>query len=159
MPTPQELRDQLVRAIQGGGAHTEIIPALEGVLPEARGRRPPGFAHTLWQLLEHLRIAQWDILEYGRNPKHASPDYPAGYWPAADAPPDAAAWEKSVAGFKADLQALLDITTDPSVDLVAPIRHLKDVTWLREILLVIDHNAYHVGQFVLLRKALKCWPE
>lgn len=157
MSTPKELRDQLLHALKGGSAHEEILSALSGVPEEARARRAAGLPHTLWQLLEHLRICQWDILEYARNPEHESPEFPKGYWPETDAPADDNAWEKSLREFRTDLEALQKIVNDPAVDLVAPIPHLDGVTWLRELMLVVNHNAYHVGQFLDLRRALGCW--
>jgi hypothetical protein len=110
-------------------------------------------------VLEHLRIAQRDILEFSRNPKHVSPDFPAGYWPAGDAPPDDAAWDRSVAAFRADLKAMQDLVADPKTDLFARIPHGQGQTILREALLVADHNAYHLGQLIVVRRALGAWPE
>jgi hypothetical protein len=157
MSTPEDVREQLLRALRGGSAHPDLTSALEGVPAEARGRRLPGFPHTLWQLLEHLRIAQWDILDYGRKPDHESPEFPKGLWPDSDAPPSDAAWKKSLKAFRDDLAAIEKIVGDRKVDLTAPIPHLDSVTWLREVMLVVSHNAYHVGQFVQLRRALGCW--
>jgi uncharacterized damage-inducible protein DinB len=157
MSTPEDVREQLLRALQGGSAHPEVTTALEGVPAEARGRRAPGLPHTLWQLLEHLRIAQRDILDFGRTPDHESPEFPKGYWPESEAPPSDAAWEESLEVFRGDLEALQEIVTDPQIDLTAPIPHLDGPTWFREVMLVVNHNAYHVGQFVQTRRALGCW--
>jgi DinB superfamily len=121
-----------------------------------------GFAnlpHTPWRLLEHLRIAQWHILEFCRNPKHISPSFPEGYWPAEDAPPDAAAWHRSVATFRADLQAMQALVADPATDLFTPLAHGQGQTILREALLVADHNAYHLRHLVVVRRLLGAWPE
>jgi hypothetical protein len=109
-------------------------------------------------LLEHLRIAQWDILEFSRDGRHVSPPFPEGYWPSGDAPPDEEAWERSVSAFRADLKAMEALVADPSTDLFAPIPHGQGQTVLREALLVADHNAYHLGQLVLLRRLLGAWP-
>jgi hypothetical protein len=106
-----------------------------------------------------MRIAQWDILEFSRNPKHVSPEFPEGYWPHGDAPPDAAAWDNSLAAFRADLQAMQDLVANPATDLFARIPHGEDQTILREALLLADHNAYHLGQLVMLRRVLGAWPE
>ena len=106
-----------------------------------------------------MRIAQWDILEFSRNAKHVSPPFPDGYWPDEDAPPDAVAWDRCLAAFRADLQAMQDLVADPSTDLFAPIPHGDGQTILREALLVADHNAYHLGQLVMLRRMLGAWPE
>ena len=128
---------------------------------ELRGAKPDppkGGPHTPWRLVEHIRIAQWDILEFCRNPKHVSPKFPDGYWPDGDAPPDSTAWGKSVEAFRADLQAMQDLVADPSTDLFTPIPHGDGQTILREALLVADHNAYHLGQLVTVRRALGAWP-
>jgi hypothetical protein len=106
-----------------------------------------------------MRIAQWDILEFSRNSKHVSPEFPNGYWPGGDAPPDSHAWDKSVAAFQSDLQSMCDLVADPQTDLFAPIVHGEGQTILREALLVADHNAYHLGQLVVVRRALGAWQE
>ncbi|MGH9390199.1 MAG: DinB family protein [Vicinamibacteria bacterium] len=157
MSTPEDVREQLLRALQGGSAHPEVTSALDGVPAAARGRRAPGLPHTLWQLLEHLRIAQRDILDFGRTPDHESPEFPQGCWPESEAPPNEAAWEKSLHAFRDDLDALQKIVADRKIDLTAPIPHLDGPTWFREMMLVVSHNAYHVGQFVQVRRALGCW--
>lgn len=157
MSTPEDVRQELLRALRGGSAHPEVTSALEGVPAAARGRRAPGLPHTLWQLLEHLRIAQRDILDFGRTPDHESPEFPKGYWPDSDAPPSDAAWSESIAAFRDDLEALQEVVADPGVDLTAPIPHLDGPTWLREMMLVVNHNAYHLGQFVQARRTLGCW--
>lgn len=157
MSTPDDVRDQLVRALRGGGAHPEVTTVLEGVPVAARGRRAPGLPHTLWQLLEHLRICQRDILDFGRKPDHESPEFPKDYWPDSEAPPNEAAWKKSLDAFRDDLEALQKIVSDRKVDLTAPIPHLDGPTWFREVMLVVSHNAYHLGQFVQVRRALGCW--
>ncbi len=123
-----------------------------------RGARSAGAPHTAWQLLEHLRIAQWDILEFSRNPAHVSPKFPDGYWPRTDSPPSARAWNQSVRAFQADLRAMIRLVSNPKTDLFARIPHGDGQTILREALLVADHNAYHIGQVVLLRKLLDAWP-
>jgi hypothetical protein len=159
MNTDQALREHLLYLLRGGGAHLNFDAAVADLPPELRGARPPGIPHTPWRLLEHLRIAQWDILEFSRNPKHLSPDFPAGYWPEGDAPPDDAAWDRSVAAFRADLKAMQDLVADPKTDLFARIPHGEGQTVLREALLLADHNAYHLGQLVVVRRALGAWPE
>jgi hypothetical protein len=157
--TNSSLREHLLKLLRGGGAHLGFDEAVAG-LPEAlRGARPAGVSHTPWRLLEHLRIGQWDILQFCRDPRHVSPPWPGGYWPAGDAPPDAAAWDRSVAAFRADLKAMQDLVADPATDLFAPLPHGQGQTVLREALLVADHNAYHLGQLVVVRRALGAWPE
>jgi DinB superfamily len=151
------LREHLVYLLQGGGAHLDFDAAIADLPPGLRCKGP-GVPHTPWRLLEHLRIAQWDILEFCRNPRHVSPTFPEGYWPKGDAPPDDAAWDRSVAAFRADLRAMQDLVADPKTDLFAPLVHGKGQTVLREALLVADHNAYHLGQLVVVRRALGAWP-
>ncbi len=156
MNTPEEVREQLRRALRGA-AHPDVSSALDGVPSGDRGRRAAGFSHTLWQLLEHLRIAQRDILDFGRKPDHESPEFPKGYWPESESPPSDSAWNESLRAFHDDLKALEKIVADPKVDLVAPIAHLDGVTWFRELMLVVGHNSYHLGQVVQIRRALGCW--
>jgi len=153
------LREQLGKALDWDEAHADWKTAVAGLPASERGIRPPGAPHSAWELLEHARIAQRDILEFCRNPKHISPDFPAGYWPKTPAPPDAAAWDKSVKGFETDLQEMRRLLMDPRTDLAAPIPHGSGQTILREAFLVADHNSYHLGQFVLLRKLLGSWHE
>jgi hypothetical protein len=153
------LREHLLYLLRAGGAHLDFEQAIAGLPPELRGGKVKNVPHTPWRQLEHLRIAQWDILEFCRNPKHVSPPFPEGYWPSGDAPPDAAAWDRSVAGFRSDLQAMQDLVADPATDLFAPLAHGQGQTILREALLVADHNAYHLGQLVVVRRLLGAWPE
>lgn len=153
------LREHLLYLLRGGGAHLDCEQAISGLPAEARGARPAGLPFTCWGLLEHIRIAQWDILEFSRDAKHVSPEWPSGYWPASEAPPSDAAWEKSVAAFRADLKAMQKLVMNPKTDLFARIPHGDGQTILREALLVADHNAYHLGQLVLVRRLLGAWPE
>jgi hypothetical protein len=157
MQTDESLREHLLYLLQGGGAHLDFNAALADLPPEARGARAPGSPHTPWRLLEHMRIAQWDILEFCRNPKHVSPDFPDGYWPESDAPSADEDWNASVASFRNDLEAMCRLVADPKQDLFAPFPYGNGQTLLREALLVADHNAYHLGQMVLLRRALGVW--
>jgi hypothetical protein len=159
MNTDQALRKHLLELLDGGNAHVRFHVAIADLSVELRGARANGVPHTPWRLLEHMRIAQWDILEFSRNPSHVSPEWDKGYWPEGDAPPDAAAWDKSVAAFRADLQAMKNLVSNPATDLYAPIPHGQGQTILREALLVADHNAYHLGQLVVVRRLLGAWPE
>jgi hypothetical protein len=153
----QSLRDHVLYLLRGGGAHLSFNDAI-GEFPEhLRGTSVSGSSHTGWRLLEHMRICQWDILEFSRNADHVSPEFPDGYWPAEDAPPDPQAWDRSVAAFRADLDAMIGLVSDPKTDLFAEIPHGEGQTILREALLVADHNAYHLGQMVLLRQCLNAW--
>lgn len=153
------LREQLVKLLDGGQAHTEWRDAVMDVPENLRGARPQGSPHTAWQLLEHMRIAQWDILEFSRDAKHVSPQFPAGYWPATEAPPSGKAWEESVKAFERDLEEMKKLVSDPKTNLFGRIPHGKGQTILREALLTADHNAYHLGQLVLVRKMLGAWGE
>ncbi|HWZ98281.1 MAG TPA: DinB family protein [Candidatus Dormibacteraeota bacterium] len=153
------LREHLVYLLKGGGAHVHFEDALNGFPESKRGVFAKGLPHTGWQLLEHVRIAQWDILEFSRNAKHVSPDFPAGYWPKTPLPPDDAAWEKSLKAFHRDLKEMIALVNDPKTDLYVKIPHGDEQTVLREALLLADHNAYHLGQLVDLRRALGAWPE
>jgi hypothetical protein len=151
------LRDHLVELLGSNHAHANFDAAVRDLPPELRGKKVRGAPHTAWQLVEHLRLAQWDILEFSRDPKHVSPAWPDGYWPKTPAPPDDAAWSKSVRRFRADLKAMQKLVANPASDLFTPFPHGDGQTLLREALLVADHNAYHVGQLVLLRRLLGAW--
>ena len=151
------LRSHLVELLEGSHAHINLDAALKGLPPRLRGAKPKGAAHTAWQLLEHIRIAQWDILEFSRDPKHVSPEWPDGYWPETEAPPSAAAWDQSVRKARADLEAMKKLVRSPKSDLFVRIPHGTGQTLLREALLVADHNAYHIGQMVLVRQLLGAW--
>lgn len=155
----QAVRDHVLYLLQGGGAHLNFDQAIADLPDELRGAKVKDVSHTPWRLLEHMRICQWDILEFSRNPHHVSPDFPAGYWPSSDAPPTTDAWPASVAAFRSDLQAMIDLVADPGTDLYARIPHGKGQTILREALLVADHNAYHLGQLVFLRRCLAAWED
>ncbi|HEU0013292.1 MAG TPA: DinB family protein [Longimicrobium sp.] len=151
------LREQLAKVLDWEDAHAGFGAAVEGIPPEMRGVRAEGMPHSAWELLEHLRIAQRDILDFCRDPGYTEPSWPADYWPASPAPPSAGAWDASIAAFRADLEAMRALALDASTDLFARIPHGGGQTVLREVLLVADHNAYHVGQLVSLRHALGIW--
>ncbi|HSB75548.1 MAG TPA: DinB family protein, partial [Terriglobales bacterium] len=151
------LREHLLYLLRGGGAHLHFDKAVADIPPALRGRTVPPVPHSPWRLLEHLRIAQWDILEFSRNPKHVSPEWPDGYWPESDAPPSAGAWEKCVKQFRADLKAMQDLVTDEKTDLYRRIAWGDGQTILREALLVADHNAYHLGELLMIRRLLGAW--
>ncbi len=153
------VRDELKFLLRRGNAHLDFDTAVAGLPPESRGAKVPGVPHTPWRLLEHMRLAQWDILEFCRDAKHVSLPFPEGYWPAGDAPPDDKAWEGSVAAFHDDLESMIDLVGDPATDLFVLIPHGDGQTIFREALLVADHNAYHLGQLVAVRRALGAWPE
>ncbi len=151
------LRAELRHVFEVGNAHVDFERAIENLAPGLRGTRPAGLPHSPWRLVEHMRIAQRDILDFCRDPGHESPPFPEGYWPDGDAPPDADAWDRAVAGFRADLAALIGLAADPATDLVARLPHGTGQSILREVLLVADHNAYHIGQLVCVRRLLGDW--
>lgn len=158
MSLDQALRDHLRELLTTSHAHVDFDDAIEGLPAELRGTRHPSLDHSPWRLVEHLRIVLWDILQFSKDPKHVSPDFPEGYWPEAEAPTDPGAWDRSIQAFRADMKAMIALVEDPAVDLVAPIPHGDGQTVLREALLVADHNAYHIGQLVMVRKLLGAWP-
>src|SRR5271166_178138 len=151
------LRQQLAKVIDWGEAHADFHAAVDSFPATLRGRVPAGFPYSAWQLLEHIRIALWDILEFSRDAKHKSPAWPEGYWPKTEAPPAAASWNNCLRSFRADLKALAKLVADKKTDLFAQIPHGTGQTILREALLVADHNSYHLGQIVVLRRLLGAW--
>ena len=151
------LREHLVNLLRGRGAHLDFEKAMDGLPVALRGARAPELPFTPWRLLEHMRIAQWDILEFSRDAKHVSPAWPDGYWPAGDAPANGAAWNKSVAAFRRDLAEMEALVRNPATNLFAKIPHGTGQTILREALLVADHNSYHLGQLIVLRRLLGAW--
>jgi len=156
-PHDKQLREHVIYLLNGGGAHARFDDAVKNMPEELRGVKPPGFPHTAWMLLEHLRLAQWDILEFSRNSKHKSPEWPEGYWPKTGAPPGTVAWNKSIQQFRRDLKAMQDLVANPKTDLYARISWGDGQTILREALLVADHNAYHLGQLVDVSRLLGAW--
>ena len=151
------LRDHLAALLEGGGAHATFDAAVKDLPANLHGKRPEGSPHSPWELIEHLRITQWDILEFSRNRKHVSPKWPEGYWPKKESPPNVGAWNKSVQQFRRDLKAMQSLMTNPKTDLFAKIPWGDGQTILREALLVADHNAYHVAQLVDVRRMLGAW--
>jgi len=154
------MREQLAKSLDWGEAHADFDQAVAGLSPELRGRRVSGLPHSAWEVLEHLRIAQHDILDFARNPKYEEMKWSDEYWPDAPEPPSATAWDESVAAFKRDREAVKKLATDSSIDLGAKIPHADkpSQTFARAVLLVIDHNAYHVAELVVLRRLLGAWP-
>lgn len=157
MSNNKKLREEVIELLKKGNAHADFESAVKDMPTGLRGKRPEGAAHSPWEILEHLRIAQWDILEFTRNAKHVSPEFPAGYWPEKQTPPDEKSWDRSVNAFRDDLNAMAKLIDDESTDLFAPIAHGDGQTVLREALVLADHNAYHLGELVLLRRLLGAW--
>lgn len=151
------LREQLFQLLRSQNAHLSFSDAVKSFPLEFINTRPPDVPYTPWHLIEHLRIAQWDILEFMRSPEHVSPKWPEGYWPPPDAVADESEWKKTIDSFSADLKAVEGIVQDRKIDLLAEIPHVPGYTYLREILLVADHNAYHIGEFSILRQVMGTW--
>src|SRR5213595_775991 len=155
----KSLREHLLYLLRDGGAHAGFDAAVGDWPIQLAGVKVANFPHTAWMLLEHLRLAQFDILEFSRNPKHVSPPWPEGYWPASEAPASEKSWKESVETFKKDLKAIEELVAEKRIDLFAKIPWGDGQTILREALLVADHNAYHIGQLVDVRRLLGAWPE
>jgi uncharacterized damage-inducible protein DinB len=159
MDSTAALRDQLKRILGWQDAHVGFEKATEGLAAKLRGVRSEGFPHSAWELVEHLRLTQRDILDFCRDPAYEEPTWPDDYWPPSPEPPSPAAWDDAIASFREDRAALEAMVVDPAVDLFAKIPHGQGQTYLREILLVADHNAYHIGQLVVVRRQLGAWGE
>jgi hypothetical protein len=157
MKNDTAVREHVAKLLDGGQAHATLEAALKGLPVELRGKRPKGAEHSPWEILEHMRIATEDILEFSRDSKYVSPEWPAGYWPKTQAPPNDKAWSKSVRALNAAIVAMRELVSADSTDLYAPIPHGDGQTILREALLIADHNAYHLGEFVLVRRLLGTW--
>jgi uncharacterized damage-inducible protein DinB len=151
------LRQNLIELLKGGHAHVTLEQALDGLDSASRNTRPANSPHSVWENLEHMRLAQEDILRYTIDASWVSPDFPEGYWPKETGELTEEVWETSVAGFIADLESVVRLVEDRKLDLTAEIPHGEGRTYLRQILLVADHNAYHLGQIVQIRKALGAW--
>jgi hypothetical protein len=157
MNTDQSLRQHLLELLDGGHAHA-TFDTMVGDLPATlRGQVPKGLPHSPWMLLEHLRITQWDILNFCRNPKYKELKWPEDYWPKEPSPSTAAAWDKSIKSFHDDLEAMKKLVNDPKTDLFAKISWGDGQTILREAMLVADHNSHHLGQLIDVRRLLGAW--
>jgi hypothetical protein len=157
MTSDQVVREQLLALLNGGNAHMNFEQAVTDFPAEHFNTRPDNVAYTPWHILEHLRIAQWDILEFIRNPDHISPDWPKGYWPDPAEESDQNQWKETISAFLSNLGSLRSLVKDSGVDLYAPIPHAPNYTIFREILVVSDHNAYHIGEFAILRQVMSTW--
>jgi hypothetical protein len=156
MSNDTALRNQLAKLLDSSEAHADFDAAVKGLPAELQGAIPPGLQHSPWQLLEHMRIAQHDILDFCLNANYQEMKWPDDYWPAPE-PPTPTAWEESLAAYRRDCEAMKELVRDPQRDLFATIPHGAGQTYLREALLVADHAAYHVGQLVLVRRLLGAW--
>jgi len=155
----QALREHLIYLLEGGGAHAKFEDVIKDFPAKLRGQIVPSVPYTAWMVLEHMRIAQWDILEFSRHRKYSAPKWPDEYWPKSEAPSSAGAWTASIKQFQEDMKEMRVLVSDPKIDLYARIPWGDGQTILRESLLVADHNAYHLGQLVTLRRALGAWKE
>lgn len=158
MKETQILRDQLVDLLQSRNAHKNFDDIIEGIPAEMYGRIPDGAPYSLWQLLEHIRLTQLDILEFCENPDYVEPVWPEDYWPESEQPPTPEAWAESVANYRSNLRSLIKLVRNTELDLDAQIPHGTGQTFLREFLLVADHTSYHLGQMVVIRRLLGIWP-
>lgn len=158
MNADQVLRDQLLALLRGSQAYSPFDQIVADFPLEHINTRPPNVPYTPWHLLEHLRFAQRDMLNYIRDPHYTAPEWPDDYWPPKNAQADARQWNQTINDFRADLQALQTIVADPQTDLIAPLPHAPQYNILREILVVADHNAYHIGEFAILRQVMCTWP-
>ncbi|MEJ2051557.1 MAG: DinB family protein [Calditrichota bacterium] len=151
------LRERLLYVLEGKGAHVSFEDAIADFPEDYRGKKFPGLPYTAWQLLEHMRLSQWDILDFSRNPKYMSQNWPDDYWPKDEEPPDKNAWDNSIKLFLRDRKDMQSLVQNPSINLYTKIPHGSGQNILREALLVADHNAYHLGEMVLLRKIFGIW--
>ncbi|HVP56242.1 MAG TPA: DinB family protein [Candidatus Eisenbacteria bacterium] len=159
MTHDQQIRQLLAKALDWGEAHAAFPTAVSDFPEDLRGEVPPGFSHSAWELLEHLRVALWDIVEFTKDARHKSPPWPGGYWPPSRLPPQEEAWQQSIDSIADLFEEMRSLVLDRSRPLLEPFPRSQGQTLMREALLVADHNAYHLGQLVQLRKALKCWPK
>jgi hypothetical protein len=157
MNQDQALREHLLELLEGGQAHATFDGVVADFPSKFRGEKPAGLPHSGWMLVEHLRITQWDILDFSRNPKYAAMNWPDDYWPKSPAPPSEAAWNKSIKSFRDDLNAMKKLVNDPKTDLFAKIPWGEGQTILREALLVADHNSHHLAQLIDVRRLLGIW--
>jgi len=153
----ESLRKHVVELLDGGHAHATFDTVIKDFPAELRGEVPRGLPHSAWMLLEHMRLAQWDILDFSINPKYKAMKWPEDYWPKTPAPPDAASWEKSIKLFRDDLDAMKKLVSDPKTDLFKKLAWGKGQTILREALLVANHNSHHLGQMIDVRRLLGTW--
>jgi hypothetical protein len=158
MRTDKVMREQLLALLRGGNAHMGFDQAVADFPLAHINTKPPNVPYTPWHLLEHIRLAQRDILEFIRNPDYVSPSWPEGYWPAPNEQADETRWQQTISQFRADLKALEALVLDPNTDFFSDIPHAPGYTIFREVLLVADHNAYHIGEFAILRQVMDIWP-
>ena len=159
MSSDQVVRDQLLALLNGGNAHMPFEEAVADFPAKHFNTIPPNITYSPWNILEHLRLAQWDILDFIRNPDYVTPEWPKDYWPDPAETADQEQWDKTINLFLSDAGSLREIVSDPETDLYAPIPHAPDYTIFREILVGSDHNAYHIGEFAILRQVMGTWQQ
>lgn len=152
------VRKQLIDLLIGGNAHQPLEAAIKDLPADLRGIKPEHLPYSIWQLVDHIRIAQWDILEFSRNPNHHSPPWPSGYWSREIAPINDQDWQQAVDQIRQNRDAFIELINDPDRDLYEPFPHGDGQNLLREALLIADHTAYHVGEIIMLRRLLNAWP-
>jgi len=150
------LREQLAIFL-GTQAHMSLADAVKGFPLKDMNVRPPNVPYTFWHLLEHIRIAQWDIIDFIKNPDYEELEWPGGYWPAKNATATKKAWDETIARYQSDLKEMIALVKNPRTDLHAKIPHGDGQTILREAILIVDHNAYHIGEFAILRQVVNNW--
>ena len=140
-----------------GNAHASLDEALQGIHFDLLGKKIPGLPYSLWQLADHIRITQWDIVEFSRNEKHVSPEWPEGYWPSEIKPASQATWEKCVEQIKSDRASFIELLSNAGDEIYTPLAHGDGQSLLKEALVLADHNSYHAGQIIMLRRMLNDW--
>jgi hypothetical protein len=151
------VRKQLISLLTDSNAHQSFDDAVKDLPAELRGVKPDNLPYSIWQLVDHIRIVQWDILEFSRDPSHQSPPWPAGYWSKEIAPPDEGAWQQALDQIRQDRDAFIALLNDPKQDLYGPFAHGNGQNLLREAILIGDHNAYHIGEIIIVRRLLNAW--
>lgn len=152
------MRELLLEQMSGRNAHVDFSTSVDGLNLDEVTQKVPGFVHTIWELVEHIRIAQFDILEFSRNRDYTSPEWPEGYWPKQQGPSNMQKWQQSLQAVINDHKEMKEVIENPDNDLLAPLPHGDGQTLFREAMLIVDHNAYHIGQIVQIRKAQGNWP-
>jgi hypothetical protein len=147
----------LIELLEGGHAHTTFQAAVSDIPAKYRGVNPEGLPYSIWDLVVHIRIAQWDILEFSRNPRHHSPTWPEGYWPSDEMPPGEVDWQYNLKQIEKDKKEFISLLQDPANDLYKPFPHGDGQNLIREALLIADHTTYHVGQIIIVRRILGIW--
>jgi hypothetical protein len=158
MSNDEVLREQLLSLLGGGRAHMSFDQAVGDFPMDAINAHAPNATYSPWDLLEHIRLAQRDILDFIRDPDYESPAWPKGFWPAEDEQADEAMWQQTINAIRADRKALQDLVSDPDTDMTAPIPHAADYNILREVLIAADHFGYHLGEFAMMRQVMDTWP-